>query len=98
MKSYFGSGSSKNESWGTILTVKNQWQFIVDFYCKALALAIEVDGSVHNTPDAQMRDQARQARLEALGVRFLRFSDDAVNQDINGVCLTIIDWIKQSQD
>ena len=73
-------------------------QFIVDFYCKALALAIEVDGSVHNTPDAQMRDQARQTRLEAIGVRFLRFSDDAVKQDINGVCLTIIDWIKQNQD
>ncbi len=73
-------------------------QFIVDFYCKALALAIEVDGSVHNTPDAQLHDQERQARLEALGVRFLRFSDDAVKQDINEVCLTIIDWIKQYQD
>lgn len=73
-------------------------QFIVDFYCKALALAVEVDGAVHDTPDAQMYDQERQARLEALGVRFLRFSDDAVQQDINGVCLAIIDWIKQHKD
>ncbi len=55
-------------------------QFIVDFYCKALALAIEVDGSVHDSPEAKLRDQERQARLEQLGVRFLRFSDDAVRQ------------------
>ncbi|EDX86347.1 conserved hypothetical protein [Synechococcus sp. PCC 7335] len=73
-------------------------QFIVDFYCKALALAIEVDGSVHDTSEAQLRDQERQARLESLGVRFLRFSDDAVKQDINGVCLTIMNWIKQHRD
>ncbi|MEO1620161.1 MAG: endonuclease domain-containing protein [Cyanobacteria bacterium J06632_3] len=73
-------------------------QFIVDFYCKALALAIEVDGSVHDGPAAQLRDQERQARLEELGVRFLRFSNDVVNQDINGVCLAISDWIKQHQE
>ena len=73
-------------------------QFIVDFYCKALALAIEVDGSIHDSPEAQLRDQERQARLEALGVRFLRFQNDAVMQDINGVCLAITDWIKQHQD
>ena len=73
-------------------------QFIVDFYCKALALAIEVDGSVHNSSGAQQRDQERQARLEQLGVRFLRFSDDAVRKDVNGVCLAIADWIRQNQD
>ncbi|MEL6488897.1 MAG: DUF559 domain-containing protein [Cyanobacteria bacterium J06621_3] len=27
-------------------------QFIVDFYCKSLALAIEVDGSVHDSQEA----------------------------------------------
>ena len=34
-------------------------QFIVAFYCKALALAIEVDGSVHDTPEAQLRDKEK---------------------------------------
>ncbi|MGB7085594.1 MAG: endonuclease domain-containing protein [Phormidesmis sp.] len=72
-------------------------QFIVDFYCKALALAVEVDGSIHESPEAQQRDQERQARLEQLGVRFLRFSDDAVKEDINSVCLAIADWIKHHQ-
>lgn len=69
-------------------------QFIVDFYCKALALAIEVDGSIHDSPDAQLRDRERQSRLESLGVRFLRFSNDEIKQDIHGVCLKISDWIR----
>lgn len=73
-------------------------QFIVAFYCKALALAIEVDGSVHDTPEAQLRDKERQTRLESLGVHFLRFLDNAVKQDINGICLTVVDWIKHHQD
>lgn len=72
-------------------------QFIVDFYCKALALAIEVDGSIHDSPEAKRRDQERQLRLEQLGVHFLRFSNDAINSDINGVCLTIANWIKHHQ-
>jgi very-short-patch-repair endonuclease len=31
-------------------------QFIVDFYCKKLMLAIEIDGSSHDSPEAQQRD------------------------------------------
>ncbi len=48
-------------------------QFIVDFYCKKLMLAIEIDGSSHDSPEAQDQDAERQGRLESLGVRFLRF-------------------------
>ena len=73
-------------------------QFIVDFYCKALALAIEVDGSIHDTPETKIRDQERQARLEQLGVHFLRSSNDAIESDINGVCLKIANWIKHHQE
>ena len=73
-------------------------QFIVDFYCKALALAIEVDGSIHDTPETKIRDQERQARLEQLGVHFLRSSNDVIESDINGVCLKIANWIKHHQE
>jgi very-short-patch-repair endonuclease len=72
-------------------------QFIVDFYCKELALAIEVDGAIHDSEEAQQRDQVRQATLESLGVRFLRFKDDDVRQHTNAVCLTIANWIKENQ-
>jgi very-short-patch-repair endonuclease len=72
-------------------------QFIVDFYCKSLALAIEVDGDVHDSEAAQQYDVERQAQLEALGVRFLRFRDEDVRRNTNIVCQTIADWIKRDR-
>ena len=73
-------------------------QFIVDFYCKALSLAIEVDGSVHDTEAAQQYDEERQARLEGLGIRFLRFSDAEVKANTNAVCQAIATWILQNRN
>ena len=49
--------------------------FIVDFYCKDLQLAIEVDGSIHFMEGQQEKDSLRQSRLEFLGVYIVRFSD-----------------------
>ncbi len=67
--------------------------FIVDFYCKDLMLAIEVDGSSHDGEEAQTRDRIRQSRLENLGVHFLRFDNDEVRQNIRSVVATISDWV-----
>ena len=49
--------------------------YIVDFYCKELQLAIEVDGSVHFLEGHPEKDTIRQNRLEYLGIYFIRFSD-----------------------
>lgn len=68
--------------------------YIVDFYCKDLMLAIEVDGIAHSFEFALERDDIRQKKLEALGVRFLRFDDDDVKTNINGVLDIIRDWIQ----
>ncbi|MGD1863793.1 MAG: endonuclease domain-containing protein [Phormidesmis sp.] len=68
-------------------------QFIVDFYCKSLALVIEIDGSAHDSQDAQAYDKERQAHLEGLGNHVLRFSDNEVRSHSNKVCQTIADWI-----
>lgn len=68
-------------------------QFIVDFYCKKLMLAIEIDGSSHDSP-AQKRDQIRQGRLESLGVRFLRFREEEVRREVEGVLKVIENWIR----
>ncbi|MBD2251973.1 endonuclease domain-containing protein [Nostoc parmelioides] len=68
-------------------------QFIVDFYCKKLMLAIEIDGSSHDSPEAQERDGERQRRLESLGVRFLRFREEEVCCDVEGVLRVIEDWV-----
>ena len=52
--------------------------YIVDFYCKDLQLAIEIDGESHVGEEEY--DKARQLRLEGLRVRFLRF--DSMETDI----------------
>lgn len=67
--------------------------YIVDFYCKDLMLAIEVDGINHSDEKAKQRDELRQKKLQLLGVRFLRFNDDDILTNINGVLNTIKDWI-----
>ncbi|MCB9360898.1 MAG: endonuclease domain-containing protein [Flavobacteriales bacterium] len=67
--------------------------FIVDFYCKDLQLAIEVDGASHNIDEVYEKDVLRQKRLESLGVKFLRFEDNEVKKDMNNVLRTIEGWI-----
>ena len=69
-------------------------QFIVDFFCHELNLAIELDGSSHETDEAQEKDAARQKRLESLGVKFLRFKESDVRKNMRTVLETIEHWIK----
>ena len=67
--------------------------YIVDFYCKELMLAIEIDGISHDSNEAIDKENKRQKRLEVLGVCFLRFDDRDVRNDISNVLRTIEGWI-----
>ena len=58
-------------------------RFIADFYCAERALVIEVDGGIH--AETVERDTARQQYLESLGLRVLRFPNEAVYQNIESV-------------
>jgi very-short-patch-repair endonuclease len=60
-------------------------QYIVDFYCKDLKLAIEVDGAIHFEEGHEEKDVIRQERLESLGVVVLRFSDLDVRNNLDWV-------------
>lgn len=66
-------------------------QFIVDFFAPKLMLAVEIDGDSHRVKGRE--DLERQQKLEALGIRFLRFSDLQVKTRINYVIQAIDDWI-----
>jgi very-short-patch-repair endonuclease len=59
--------------------------YIVDFYCHELMLAIEVDGDSHLNTDIQINDIIRQETLEKLGVNFIRFNDLDVKKNMNDV-------------
>jgi tRNA1Val (adenine37-N6)-methyltransferase len=73
-------------------------KYIVDFYCKDLMLVIEIDGSSHYTEEAVKKDAIRQERLEALGVRFLRFDNNDIKTNINGVLEIIREWINNNPE
>ena len=70
--------------------------YIVDFYCKDLQLAIEVDGDSHNFEEVYEKDVVRQQKLESLGVQFLRFDDIETKRDMNNVLRTIEVWITKN--
>ena len=69
--------------------------YIVDFYCKELSLAIEIDGSTHIYRDEE--DDIRQKNLEKLGIRFLRFDDIEVKKNILNVLRVIENWIEKNR-
>lgn len=77
-------------------------EYIVDFYCKELMFAIEIDGQAHNGDEAFVKDKTRQKRLESLGVYFVRFTEAEVKYDRPNVLrvieAAIIDLIKQDSE
>jgi very-short-patch-repair endonuclease len=63
-------------------------RFILDFYCPAAKLVIELDGAVHD--QQQERDEARTAALEARGLRVIRFRNEEVFQALPSVLERIV--------
>ena len=57
--------------------------YIVDFYCHAKALVVEVDGDIHDLQ--QDYDAERSTYLIASGFRMLRFSNDEVKNNLLSV-------------
>lgn len=66
--------------------------YIVDFYCEERNLAVEVDGSVHDSFDAKQYDGDRYATMHAAGVRVLRVKNKAVLDDLDGVLKAILNF------
>lgn len=60
--------------------------FIVDFYCAALKLVIEVDGEGHFTEEGQASDRDRTQILEGYGLTVIRFTNEQVLNEFEGVC------------
>ncbi len=68
--------------------------YIVDFYCKELQLAIEVDGESHYGNEE--RDRKKDMRLNELGVSVLRFDDMEVRHQLEKVIRQIEEWIDEN--
>lgn len=60
--------------------------YVLDFYCPALRLAIELDGVAHDTPEAVLYDKERTAWLTGeFGIRVLRFRNERLFETPDGV-------------
>ena len=71
--------------------------YIADFMSKELMLIIEVDGITHTYEEVALNDEKRQEVLESVGFKFLRFTDEEVLTDINGVRRKLEDWIEENE-
>ncbi len=65
--------------------------FIVDFFCNELMLAIEVDGYSHELIEVYNKDLKKDKKLNELDITVLRFSDKQVLKEMDNV-LRAIEW------
>lgn len=63
--------------------------YIVDFYCASEKLVIEVDGSVHDTPEAIANDKLRDETLLNWGFRILRIRNEEILNNPKDVLVKI---------
>ena len=71
--------------------------YTLDFYCPDSRLAIEADGSQHYEPEGPEHDQLRTSYLSAYGVRVLRFNDNEILTNIEGVASRILKTVEDGQ-
>jgi very-short-patch-repair endonuclease len=64
-------------------------KFIVDFFSNKLKLAIELDGYTHTFEEIAEKDAVKQERLKELGITVLRFCDEDVMKNTDGVLQVI---------
>ncbi len=68
-------------------------EFIVDFFCHELMLAIEVDGYSHTIPEVIDKDEIKDRRLRELGVFAMHIDDVEIFENLPNVLLQIEKYI-----
>jgi len=59
--------------------------YVVDFYCPSLKLAIEADGATHYTDEEKEYDRKRESEISELNIKFLRFTNAEIYDDLYNV-------------
>jgi very-short-patch-repair endonuclease len=66
--------------------------YIVDFFCPEAKLVVEVDGGQHNAEEA--KDEKRTCWLEERGYRVIRFWNNDVLSNTDGVVLAVLEELR----
>ncbi|MDP2951804.1 MAG: endonuclease domain-containing protein [Chloroflexota bacterium] len=64
--------------------------YVLDAFCPALRLAIEIDGKIHGNQEQARLDADRQTLLESEGIHLLRFRNEEIEQDMARVLKRIL--------
>ena len=73
-------------------------RFIADFMCFDLKLVIEVDGFTHLWDETAEKDRVKETALVEAGFTVMRFTDEEVLKDMNGVIRQIEYWIEMREE
>ena len=65
--------------------------YVVDFFCLSVSLVVEVDGGQHGVADGRSQDARRTRWLEAQGYRVMRFWNNEVSDNLEGVLAVILE-------
>ena len=60
-------------------------KYIVDFICRNKKIIIEIDGGQHNEKEALEYDEKRSADLGKLGYKVIRFWNNDIDKNLDGV-------------
>ena len=69
-----------------VLRQKIIGDYIVDFYCAAAKIIIELDGSQHYEEATIEKDRIRTEFLEKYGLEILRIPNNEINYNFSNVC------------
>ena len=72
-------------------------RYITDFYCPEYKLVIELDGDSHDSLEAQAYDEERNTFMTAIGLDVLRFTNQDVFTNIEGVLQRIQEQVKNNR-
>src|SRR5262245_40766039 len=70
--------------------------YFVDFYCPACRLVIELDGAAHFSQTRDEYEATRTQYLEAEGLTIIRFENESLRTDLDGVLATIKQHLQKS--
>ena len=71
--------------------------YVLDFYCPDAKLALEIDGDSHFQENAAEYDGKRQAAIEQLGIRFLRFSNQEIHKNLFAVLERVTEAVRKTE-
>ena len=61
-------------------------EYIVDFYCPTLKIAIEIDGNQHYSKEGIEKDRIRTEEINKQGVQIIRITNKQIDNDFSWIC------------